>query len=182
MLVADCRLCRHCRNLAEGDCLLSRFHFTRCRYFLGHVACRNLPWQGLTKDLIDLQPTCAVMIWFSFIPAYTTKDPIDPLLTCVVIILLSFTTRTRSTSRRHAGLFTTFHITLCKLEWGARCLQKWHYKRIQSFLHRGEKWLQCYWKPPSRTAMAPNWWIKKIYFIQCHGVSLHNKRRRSCYK
>ena len=31
-------------------CLLSRFHFTRCRYFLSHVACRNLPWQGLTKD------------------------------------------------------------------------------------------------------------------------------------
>ena len=25
-----------------------RFHFTRCRYFLGHVACRNLPWQGLS--------------------------------------------------------------------------------------------------------------------------------------
>ena len=39
MLVAYCRLCRHCRNLAEGGCLLSRFHFTRCRYFLGHVAC-----------------------------------------------------------------------------------------------------------------------------------------------
>ena len=34
---------------AEGGCLLSRFHFTRCRYFLGHVACRNLPWQGLKK-------------------------------------------------------------------------------------------------------------------------------------
>ena len=33
--------------LAEGGCLLSRFHFTRCRYFLGHVACPNLPWQGL---------------------------------------------------------------------------------------------------------------------------------------
>ena len=31
-------------------CLLSRFHFTHCRYFLSHVACRNLPWQGLTKD------------------------------------------------------------------------------------------------------------------------------------
>ena len=41
------RLCRHCRNLAEGGCFLSRFHFTRCRYFFGHVACRNLPWQGL---------------------------------------------------------------------------------------------------------------------------------------
>ena len=43
------RLCRHCRNLAEGGCLLSRFHFRRCRYFLGHVACWNLPWQGLYK-------------------------------------------------------------------------------------------------------------------------------------
>ena len=49
MLVAYCRLCRHCRNLDEGGCLLSQFYFTRCRYFLGHVACRNLPWQGLTK-------------------------------------------------------------------------------------------------------------------------------------
>ena len=47
MLVAYCQLCRHCRNLAEGGCLLSRFHFTRCRYFLGHVACQNLPWQVL---------------------------------------------------------------------------------------------------------------------------------------
>ena len=47
MLVAYCRLCRHYRNLAEEGCLLSRFHFTCCRYFLGHVACRNLPWQGL---------------------------------------------------------------------------------------------------------------------------------------
>ena len=35
--VAYSRLCRHCRNLAEEG----------CRYFLGHVACRNLPWQGL---------------------------------------------------------------------------------------------------------------------------------------
>ena len=33
MLVAYCRLCRHCRNLAKGGCLLSRFHFTRCHYF-----------------------------------------------------------------------------------------------------------------------------------------------------
>ena len=27
---------------------LSRFHFTCCCYFLGQVACRNLPWQGLS--------------------------------------------------------------------------------------------------------------------------------------
>ena len=43
----DSRLCRHCCNLAEGGCLLSRFHFMFCHYFLGHVACWNLPWQGL---------------------------------------------------------------------------------------------------------------------------------------
>ena len=53
---AYCRLFRHCHNLAEGGCLLSRFHFMHCRYFLGHVACRNLPWQGLTK--------CYWVIWF----------------------------------------------------------------------------------------------------------------------
>ena len=47
MLVACRQLCHHCRNLAKGGCLLSWFHFTRCRYFLGHVACQNLPWQGL---------------------------------------------------------------------------------------------------------------------------------------
>ena len=35
-------------QFAEGGCLLSRFHFTRCRQFLDHVACRNLPRQGLT--------------------------------------------------------------------------------------------------------------------------------------
>ena len=42
-------LYRHYRNLAEGGCLLSQFHSTLCRYFLGHVivACRNLPWQFL---------------------------------------------------------------------------------------------------------------------------------------
>ena len=27
-------------------CRLSRFHFKCCRYFIGHVACRNLPWQS----------------------------------------------------------------------------------------------------------------------------------------
>ena len=47
MLVAYCRLCSHCRNLAEGGYPLSRLHFTRCRYFLGHVACWNFPGQGL---------------------------------------------------------------------------------------------------------------------------------------
>ena len=47
--VAYSRVCRHCRNLAEGGCRLSRFHFRLCRYFLGHVACRNLPWQGLYR-------------------------------------------------------------------------------------------------------------------------------------
>ena len=51
LLFGLCRLSeftrRHCHNLAEGGCLLSWFHFTRCRYFLGYVASRNLPWQGL---------------------------------------------------------------------------------------------------------------------------------------
>ena len=41
MLVAYCWLCHHGGNLAEGGCLLSRFHFTRCCYFLVHVACLN---------------------------------------------------------------------------------------------------------------------------------------------
>ena len=36
----------------EGGCLLSRFHFTRRCYFLGHVTCQNLPWQGLEKGLL----------------------------------------------------------------------------------------------------------------------------------
>ena len=26
-----------------------QFHFTLCRYFLGHVSCRNLPWQDLGR-------------------------------------------------------------------------------------------------------------------------------------
>ena len=52
--VAYCQLCRHCDNLAEGGCPLSRSYFTRCHYFLGHVTCRNLPWQGLTFAGADL--------------------------------------------------------------------------------------------------------------------------------
>ena len=40
-------LSRHCRNLAEGGGLSSQFHLTFCHYFLGHVVCQNLPWQGL---------------------------------------------------------------------------------------------------------------------------------------
>ena len=27
--------------------VVCRYSFERCRYFLAHVACRNLPWQGL---------------------------------------------------------------------------------------------------------------------------------------
>ena len=37
-------------NLATYICLRQLFvaiSFERCRYFLAHVACRNLPWQGL---------------------------------------------------------------------------------------------------------------------------------------
>ena len=42
----------NCLSLSEfkffhKGCCLSRFYFMRCRYFLGHVACWNLPWQGL---------------------------------------------------------------------------------------------------------------------------------------
>ena len=51
--VAYSRLCRHCRNLAVGGCRLSPFRFRLCRYFLGHVACRNLPWQGLQKGSVQ---------------------------------------------------------------------------------------------------------------------------------
>ena len=40
------QLCRHCRNLAEGGCLLPLFHFTLCHYFLGHVPLWNLPRTG----------------------------------------------------------------------------------------------------------------------------------------
>ena len=29
-----------------------RFHFTLCRYFLGHFTRRNLPWQGLATRAI----------------------------------------------------------------------------------------------------------------------------------
>ena len=45
--VANSRPRRHCPNFAEKGCLSSRIRFTFCRFFLGHVACRNLPWQGL---------------------------------------------------------------------------------------------------------------------------------------
>ena len=30
---------------------MSRFHFTLCRYFLGHVTCQNLSWQGFLITL-----------------------------------------------------------------------------------------------------------------------------------
>ena len=35
----------------------SRFHFTCCRYFLGHVASWNLPWQGLYVASFVWTPT-----------------------------------------------------------------------------------------------------------------------------
>ena len=63
--IAYSRLCRHCRNLAEGGCLLSRFILTLCRYFLGHVACRNLPWQGLFNiTSINLPNICLLFDLF----------------------------------------------------------------------------------------------------------------------
>ena len=54
--VAYSRPCRHCLNLAAGGCRLSPFHFRLCRYFLGHVARRNLPWQGLYHDIALCRP------------------------------------------------------------------------------------------------------------------------------
>ena len=53
--VAYSRLCHHCRNLAEEGCRLSRFHFRLCRYFLGHVPRRNLPWQGLLLSSVTFR-------------------------------------------------------------------------------------------------------------------------------
>ena len=50
-LVAYCRLCRHCCNLAKGGCLISLYALS---LLLGHVSCRNLPWQGLNKVAIEL--------------------------------------------------------------------------------------------------------------------------------
>ena len=51
-LIAHSRRWRHCLNFAGKGCLFSEFHFMRCRYFLGHVACRNLPCQGLSSRRI----------------------------------------------------------------------------------------------------------------------------------
>ena len=44
--VASSRLCRHCRNLAEGGCLLTQFHFTLCRDFFGSCCLLDLTWKG----------------------------------------------------------------------------------------------------------------------------------------
>ena len=41
---------------------MSRFHFMLCRYFLGHVACRNLPWRGLRNGLRDLEAELLSMV------------------------------------------------------------------------------------------------------------------------
>ena len=47
-------------NLATYICLRQSFvaiqaiSFERCRYFLAHVACRNLPWQGLYLGFLGL--------------------------------------------------------------------------------------------------------------------------------
>ena len=56
LFVVYSRLCRHCRILAEGGCLLSWFHNdflpALCRYPLSHVAFWNLAWQGLITGLL----------------------------------------------------------------------------------------------------------------------------------
>ena len=67
--LAYSRLCRHCHNLAEGSCLLSRFHFTLCRYFLGQVA-----WQGLFNiTSINLTNICLLFDLFFSNYIYTQK-------------------------------------------------------------------------------------------------------------
>ena len=47
LFVTYSQRCRHFHSLAERGCPFSPFHFTLFRYFLGHVACQNLPWQDL---------------------------------------------------------------------------------------------------------------------------------------
>ena len=37
--------------------------FERCRYFLAHVACRNLPWQGLIIPIFELTCYVLFLIW-----------------------------------------------------------------------------------------------------------------------
>ena len=49
--VVNSRPCCHRRSFVEKSCLLSRIYFMRCCYFLGHVTCRNLPWQGLYSHI-----------------------------------------------------------------------------------------------------------------------------------
>ena len=46
----NCRLCRHCHNLAEGGC--RNFILRAVVTFWADVACRNLPWQGLRNGSI----------------------------------------------------------------------------------------------------------------------------------
>ena len=76
LLAAYCRLYHHCRNLAEGGCLLSRFHFTRCRYFSGHVACRNLPWQGLWFTFVLHSRYCSLS-FPSFVSCQLVIEPVQ---------------------------------------------------------------------------------------------------------
>ena len=76
LLAAYCRLYHHGRNLAEGGCLLSRFHFTRCRYFLGHVACRNLPWQGLWFTFVLHSRYCSLS-FPSFVSCQLVIEPVQ---------------------------------------------------------------------------------------------------------
>ena len=66
-----------CCNLAEGGSLLSRFQFMRCCYFLGHVACQNLPWQGLSIVLTSQWLLCihCFTSLLSFTGFYTKDEP-----------------------------------------------------------------------------------------------------------
>ena len=65
---------------------LSRFHFRLCRYFLGHVARRNLPWQGLVRDII--QRTLAIIAWYSF--AASNSEGTNYFLSRSLSVLFNF--------------------------------------------------------------------------------------------
>ena len=62
--------------------------FERCRYFLAHVACRNLPWQGLTIGQFSNMAafSCVVSrekLWFILLVIKAKQDPSYCYLTSI---------------------------------------------------------------------------------------------------
>ena len=47
---ANFRLWSHCRHFLKEWLSFVAISLGHCHYFLAHVACRNLPWQGLWKS------------------------------------------------------------------------------------------------------------------------------------